>query len=158
MYGAHKWLGGAVCESNKCIYGVPSHSPYVLKIDPFHNQVMLLREGNGEGIKGKFKWLRGIYHGIDDSIIGIPANATNVLRIDAKTDKIELYGEGQWEQARGWLWHGAALAKDNNIYSIPANAKQVIFYDFHGVYLMTCTLTSLEISSTVDGRSLKWIQ
>ena len=34
--------------------------------------------------------------------------------------------QGQWDQAKGWLWHGAALAHDDNIYSIPANAKEVL--------------------------------
>lgn len=97
LIGKHKWLGGAISDSGT-IYGIPSHSNYVICLSPsMHNdndddssyQINMLRlpsyiTNKRDGGKHKdhhFKWLRGIIS--DNNLHGIPAwSKDGVLKVN----------------------------------------------------------------------------
>ena len=125
--GTRKWLGGAFDASGTAILGVPSHSGKVLKLDTATGEVTYLP---GPNLPGKFKWLRGI-RTPDGAVFCIPACADCVLRIGAGGE-LDLLGKGVVPEPRGlgnWLYHGAGIGSDGNIYAVPSNAERVLKID-----------------------------
>ncbi|KAK1747043.1 hypothetical protein QTG54_002387 [Skeletonema marinoi] len=113
LVGKHKWLGGAISDSGT-IYGIPSHSNYVICLSPSTTQdddnesdsdssyqINMLRlpsyitnNAKRDGGKHKdhhFKWLRGIIS--NESLYGIPAwSKDGVL-------KVNIHEWSKWREA-----------------------------------------------------------
>ena len=123
--GKRKWLGGAFVANGEAILGVPANSGSVLRLDVTNGEVSFLP---GPDMPGKFKYLRGI-RAPDGSVYGIPACAgeLGVLRVTVEGE-VTFLAQGTLP-AGEWMWHGAALGRDGNIYAIPANAEQVLRVD-----------------------------
>ena len=113
---------------DKTVYGIPSHSEAVIKIDTKSGKISAMK-GTPLG-SNRYKWLRAVYvpndcNG-DGAIYGIPAWSGRVLKIEPVSGNIEQIGS---LPAGPWNWHGGALAADGKIYAIPSNAKQVLKID-----------------------------
>ena len=105
LIGKHKWLGGALDKVSGTIYGIPSHSSYVISLSPTtitsqnndndsDYQINMLKlpsyiinNQHNDGGKHKdhqFKWLRGIIHN-DTTLFGIPSwSKDGILMVDIR--------------------------------------------------------------------------
>jgi hypothetical protein len=105
LIGKHKWLGGALDKVSGTIYGIPSHSSYVISLSPTTTttqenndsddyQINMLKlpsyiiiNQHNDGGKHKdhqFKWLRGIIHN-DTTLFGIPSwSKDGILMVDIR--------------------------------------------------------------------------
>jgi len=77
----HRWSGG-VLAANGYIYGIPSNSDTILKIDPATDTVTTFGSlGSGSDLK----WIGGVLSP-DGSIYGIPYNNSEILKISTASD------------------------------------------------------------------------
>lgn len=105
LIGKHKWLGGALDKVSGTIYGIPSHSSYVISLSPptttsqnndndSDYQINMLKlpsyiinNQHNDGGKYKyhqFKWLRGIIHN-NNTLFGIPSwSKDGILMVDIR--------------------------------------------------------------------------
>ncbi len=118
LIGKHKWLGGALDDSGT-IYGVPSHSNYVISLSPSTTkqenlndntkksgdsssyQINMLRlpsyitnnakKDGGKHKDHQFKWLRGIIN--NNFLYGIPAWAKDGVL------KVNIHEWSKWREA-----------------------------------------------------------
>ena len=152
LLGKFKWLRGIRVEH--IIYGLPCHSPTVLRIDTRTQQVTLLPipyetfyshhynshddddDDNNHNNNTKFnnvaheqrtmewKYHGGSYSHDEGCIYAIPQSAWHVLRIDTRTDTCTLVPS---EPLLGrYKWYGGVVGKDGAIYGIPHNARSVL--------------------------------
>lgn len=125
LAGRHKWLGGAV--HGPFLFGVPSHSDQLLRVDTRTSLVECLPGGFQQG---KYKWLRGqlAFDGNETAIFCLPSHASTVLKISPTTLATTELGAGECGHGR-WKWHGGTLAGDGKIYCVPCNAERVLCID-----------------------------
>ena len=105
LIGKHKWLGGALDKVSGTIYGIPSHSSYVISLSPTTTtsqnndndsdyQINMLKlpsyiinnqqQDGGKYKDHQFKWLRGIIHN-DTTLFGIPSwSKDGILMVDIR--------------------------------------------------------------------------
>ena len=121
--GGFKWHGG-VTAPNGCIYGIPSHSDSVLKIDPMKGVVQCIKAPVVPvSIRdGRYKYLGGVL-GCDGNIYAMPANAEAVLQINTHDDTVHLIGGPFVGENK---WQNGYLAPDNCIYGIPLRGESVL--------------------------------
>ena len=140
MGGKHKWLGGALLKD--VFFAVPSHSRYVLRVDPVLEEVSYVED---ELPVGKFKWLRAV--ATNEAIFGIPCCATSVLCISGGRVKMVPISGTDEDLHEQWKWHGAQLSGDECIYAPPANARQVLKVDIHRL-----EASLLPITTSAEGK------
>ncbi|KAI2494934.1 hypothetical protein MHU86_19579 [Fragilaria crotonensis] len=133
LLGKFKWLRGIRVEH--IIYGLPCHSPTVLRIDTRSQQVTLLEIPYESFYSGhaniaheqrnmEWKYHGGSYSRDEGCIYAIPQSAWHVLRIDTHTDTCTLVPS---EPLLGrYKWYGGVVGKDGAIYGIPHNAASVL--------------------------------
>jgi hypothetical protein len=146
LLGKFKWLRGIRVEH--IIYGLPCHSPTVLRIDTRTQQVSLLEipyesfysdQTNvaHEQRNMEWKYHGGSYSHDEGCIYAIPQSAWHVLKIDTHTDTCTLVPS---EPLLGrYKWYGGVVGKDGAIYGIPHNASSVLriqdsVVSLHGEY------------------------
>lgn len=143
----YQWLGGCI-GADGCIYGIPSDSTSILKIDPFTDHVTTF----GRVSPQKNKWQGAVLSPIDGCIYCIPSNAEYVLQInttaadnsvsgtlgspsmdrsklkkhkfDNDNERVRLLG-GNLSSMKD-KFQGGFLGRDGNIYCIPENAERVL--------------------------------
>ncbi|KAK3252248.1 hypothetical protein CYMTET_38440 [Cymbomonas tetramitiformis] len=130
--GKDKYNGG-VTGADGCIYGIPADANEVLQICPDTQDVTTVGWVLADA---KQKWLRGcLAH--DNCVYGIPCCAETVLKIDTDpshskhpqqpTMSLLEPTRDAAENLKGtWKWHGGVVARDGNIYGVPANATSVL--------------------------------
>lgn len=142
----YQWLGGCI-GADGCIYGIPSDSTSILKIDPVTDHVTTFGRVSAQ----KNKWQGAVLSPIDSCIYCIPSNAEYVLQINTTTAangvsgalgstaadqrKLNKYIDDNNERVRLLgrnlssmkdKFQGGFLGRDGNIYCIPENAKRVL--------------------------------
>ena len=144
MKGRYKWLGGCL-GADGAVYGVPSDSACILRVDPATDAVTTF--GHGSVPPDKNKWQGGVL-APDGLVYCIPSDATSILCIDtnpgvferlAAAASSEQEGEADGETTRhaavtliGDLpttkdkWQGGFLGKDGAIYGIPECAERIL--------------------------------
>jgi hypothetical protein len=119
-----KYHGGNVCPIDGCIYTIPQSAWHVLKIDPATDTCSLVPS---QPLVGRYKWYGGVVGHTDHAIYGIPHNASSVIRIDPSAaspdDVVTLHGNYPNGNHK---WHGASVAGNGTIVSVPANADTVL--------------------------------
>ena len=141
--GKFKWLRGI--RVAHIIYGLPCHSPTVLRIDTQTQQVTFLDipyetfyTAKDEAHQQRnMEWK---YHGgsfSDTCIYCIPQSASHVLRIDTTTDVCSFLPSAPL--VGRYKWYGGVVGKDGAIYGIPHNAASVLRIHqnqvtLHGMY------------------------
>ena len=75
LAGSSKWFGG-VLAPNGCIYGIPSDSTTVLKINPSNDSVSIFGS-----LAGSLKWVNGVL-APNGCIYGLPYHSTSILKIN----------------------------------------------------------------------------
>lgn len=143
--GKLKWRHGIRVNIDHVIYGIPCHANTVLRIDTRTQQVTTLQipytdfytNGEAQGQRDmNYKYHGGVLRmnsaatGSSESaaaaIYCIPQSAWHVLKIDTTTDTCSFVKSEQPLKGK-YKWYGGILAcKDNAIYGIPYNAKQVL--------------------------------
>ena len=118
MQGRYKWLGGGVDREGN-IYGMPSDSRVVLKVQPATGRVTTF---GGLLPDMQNKW-QGAVCGGDGCLYAIPANACSVLKIDPYTETIELIGDLPKGRDK---WQGGFVGSDGIIYGIPENCNHIL--------------------------------
>jgi hypothetical protein len=142
----YQWLGGCI-GADGCIYGIPSDSTSILKIDPVTDHVTTF----GRVPAQKNKWQGAVLSPIDGCIYCIPSNAEYVLQINTTSvadsvsgapgspaedhNKLNKYIDDNNERVRLLgrnlssmkdKFQGGFLGRDGSIYCIPENAKRVL--------------------------------
>jgi len=123
--GPRKWLGAAT-TADGTMYGVPSHSRRVLKLEPRKGGKITAIGCDDALSETHFKFLRGI-DGKNGKVYGLPAWGEGVLCVDCVTDDVRLIGALPPEMK--WQWHGGAMGNDKALYAIPCNASKVLRVD-----------------------------
>ena len=121
----YKWHGG-VAHPNGYIYGVPSHSDCVLKIDPATQSVTTFGGPIASGTyrpDGKYKY-GGAVIGSNGAIYCLPSDADQVLKIDPDTEEVTLIGPA-FDDCHN-KWQNGYLAADGHVYAIPCHAEAVL--------------------------------
>lgn len=138
MQGRYKWLGGCV-GADGAVYGVPSDSSCILRVDPATDAVTTFGHGAVPGEKNK--WQGGVL-AADGCVYCIPSDACSVLRIDTNPGVFDgaegapLRGDEPAAYAAVSLigdlpatkdkWQGGFLGTDGAIYGIPECADRVL--------------------------------
>jgi len=122
--GKYKYLGG-VMGKDGCIYGVPSDSDYVLRIDPKTDSCEEVGSSLHEETIVQNKWQNG-FLAEDGTIYGIPLKAETVLCI-RPTD----HGDVNVSTIGGPFlglnkWEGGVMGTDGACYCMPLNNKRVL--------------------------------
>ncbi|KAL3929300.1 MAG: hypothetical protein SGPRY_002017 [Prymnesium sp.] len=106
-----KWHGGL--RSGRYIIGIPSHSDFVLRIEPACDEVRLLHTGI---VGGKYKWAGGVADQ-QGNVWTVPGDSRYVLK------KLSLHGElGETSNK----FQGAYQAVDGTIWALPENCAHVM--------------------------------
>jgi hypothetical protein len=160
LIGKHKWLGGAISDSG-AIYGIPSHSNYVISLSPSNTtqenlndnirnsgvssyQINMLRlpsyvannakKDGGKHKDHQFKWLRGIIN--NNFLYGIPAwSKDGVL-------KVNIHEWSKWKEANPSrrIIDGDDELSNKLVTTIPfpdVNQQQHYRWAWHGAALNT---------------------
>ena len=111
-----------------CIYGIPSNSDAVLKVDPFKQEVTTLpfKYTCHHRFDGKYKYLGGVL-GPDGCVYAIPVSAPAVLRIDPTTRAVSTVGR-EVSGAGLEKWEGGVV-HDGAMYCVPQAAARVLKLD-----------------------------
>jgi hypothetical protein len=125
--GKYKFLGG-VMGLDGCIYGVPSDSDRVLKIDPRTSNVSEVGPSLHEEKIVQNKWQNG-FLAKDGTIYGIPLKAETVLCI--RPHVLDAQGEPEVTTIGGPFtglnkWEGGVMGADGAMYCMPLNHKRVL--------------------------------
>ncbi len=151
----YKWHGGTIALDG-CIYAVPSHSEYVLKIIPPEKNssdsnisVELLTVSDPsqkQNMVGTYKWAGGAQDR-KGNIYGVPDNSQCVIRINPFTGEVITFGQLPDDHNK---WKGAILAPNGMIYCVPCNAESVLVIDPY-----TLQLSNIGVGVVPKGR-FKW--
>jgi len=133
----YQWLGGCIGADGN-IYGIPSDSTSILKIDPRTDHVTTF----GHVTSQKNKWQGAVLSPSDGRVYCIPSNAEHVLQINTTNsssnilptlpDQANQSENGRYRLLREKLssmkdkFQGGFLGRDGNIYCIPENAERVL--------------------------------
>jgi hypothetical protein len=127
--GGHKWHGGTI-GSDSCIYGIPSHSDCVLKIEPGDPPTITtigsnLRTGAHRS-DGKYKYLGGAL-GHDGNVYFFPSDADYVLQVNCKTGQVREVGPNlrDLEPIHHNKWQNGFTAGDS-VYGIPLKSGSIL--------------------------------
>jgi hypothetical protein len=118
-FGLQSWQGTALCTRSGIIYGIPSLSYTVLRVDPRTDTVSTFGYLGTEN----FKWNGGVYDPATGMVFGIPYSAHQVLRIDTASDIATQFGHVGYQERK---WAGGVLAQNGKIYCMPFDAGNVL--------------------------------
>jgi hypothetical protein len=144
MKGRYKWLGGCL-GADGAVYGVPSDSACILRVDPATDAVTTF--GHGSVPPDKNKWQGGVL-APDGLVYCIPSDATSILCIDTNPGVFERLAAAASSEQEGEAdggttrhaavtligdlpttkdkWQGGFLGKDGAIYGIPECAERIL--------------------------------
>ena len=118
--GRYKWGGGAV-DLRGNVFGMPSDTDCVLRIDGETDEVTVIGKGQlGPNIKNKWQ---GAVLAPDGALYAVPGDAASVLRIDPETRECSLVGTLSDEPDK---WQGGFLGPNGVIFCIPENADRIL--------------------------------
>jgi hypothetical protein len=103
-------------------YGIPYFARRVVKFNPLDNSLTEIGPDLGDGGD---KWTCGV-RANTGSIYCAPYCADHVLKIDTIDGTVETLDNVELPETGDWLWQSGALAADNNIYYMPANAHRIM--------------------------------
>lgn len=143
--GVFKWLRGC-CASDGCVYCIPSHADFVLKVFPETDDVELLPiEGISHGAAPRSvlgseplpswrQWVREFAALHDDAAAGALVDEREfalraLLRcapqLGTCANSTDAYAVEPCPNSI-WRWHGGVIARDGHVYGIPCNSPHVL--------------------------------
>jgi hypothetical protein len=129
------------------IYGMPSSSDKVLRIDPATDETVLVGSSLGSG---GAKWAGGVLSP-QGMIYGVPCNSDKVLRIDPATDETILVGSSLGSGGAKWI--GGVLSPQGLIYGVPYKSDKVLRIGDDPPCVTACPAGSRLIEQTTTGDS-----
>jgi hypothetical protein len=103
-------------------YGIPFNARRVVKFNPLDK---LLTEIGPDLGDGRHKWRCGVLANTG-SIYCAPFHADHILKIDTIQGTVETLDNVRLPETGELLWESGALARDNSIYYMPANARRIM--------------------------------
>lgn len=123
----YQWHGG-VLGHDGCLYCVPSHHQYVMKVDPVRRTTTFIGEPVDPGLhrpQGKYKY-GGAVVAANGMIYCLPSDADRVLKIDPIAQTVQCIGPAF---ALHNKWQNGYLAQNNMIFAIPCNMNAILQID-----------------------------
>lgn len=125
FWGQYKWLGGSY-GADGCIYGMPSDSTSILRIDPIKNEATTF----GTVPDCINKWQGGVLSNVDHCFYAVPANMDCVLRVNTDLSsssylQIDYVGKGNLTHVDD-KFQGGFVGRDGRIYAIPESSERVM--------------------------------
>lgn len=115
-------VGGSY-GADGCIYGMPSDSTTILRIDPIKNEATTF----GTVPSSINKWQGGVLSTIDNCFYAVPADMDCVLRVDTTPETpLSIDYVGSDFQDIDDKWQGGFVGSDGKIYAIPENINDVM--------------------------------
>ena len=124
-WGQYKWLGGSY-GADGCLYGMPSDSTSILRIDPITNKATTF----GTVPDCINKWQGGVLSNVDNCFYAVPANMDCVLRVNTDLSsssylQIDYVGKGNLTDVDD-KFQGGFVGRDGRIYAIPESSERVM--------------------------------
>ena len=104
------------------LYGIPCNGPRVVKFNPLDKS--LTEIGPDLGL-GRGKWFCGVRDN-NGNIYCAPYNANHILKIKTSDGTVETLDDVELPESGVLLWQSGALAPDNSIYYMPADARRIM--------------------------------
>jgi hypothetical protein len=121
IHGFRKW-STFVDGKDGFFYGIPSNARRVVKFNPIDKSFTEIGPDLGDG---EDKWECGV-RANNGRIYCAPFGADHILKIDTIQGTVETLDNVELPETGDWLWQSGALAADNNIYYMPANAHRIM--------------------------------
>jgi streptogramin lyase len=121
IQGHNKWLD-FVDGKNGFFYGIPFNARRVVKFNPLDKSLTEIGPDLGDDVA---KWWCGVLANTG-SIYCAPYNADHILKIDTIQGTVETLDDIELPETGRHLWMSGALARDNNIYYMPACACRIM--------------------------------
>jgi hypothetical protein len=119
--GGDKW-SDFVDGGDGFLYGIPRDARRVMKFNPLDKSFTEI----GPDLGGDYdKWMCGV-RANNGRIYCAPWNSNRILKIDTIDGTVETLDDVELPETGGHLWASGALAADNNIYYMPADARQIM--------------------------------